>query len=82
MHGSSARPVSTTLARLGELVRAELDRIGQTDTGMTATPVTASAAPANGSRSTDVTSPFTPTISWRARIEAASFFRGQRTSGV
>src|SRR5215471_10280103 len=46
---------------------------------MTATPVSASAAVANGSRSTEVTIPFTPRISWRARIEAGSFRLGQRT---
>ena len=45
---------------------------------MIATPVSASAAPANGSRSTEVTRPLTPRISWRARIESGSFFRGQR----
>jgi hypothetical protein len=46
---------------------------------MTAAPVTASAAPANGSRSIEVTSPFSPSASCRARIDAASFLRGQRT---
>src|SRR5579871_2023933 len=45
---------------------------------MTATPVSASAAPAKGSRSTEVARPPTPRIRCRARIESASFFRGQR----
>src|SRR6266542_1317774 len=52
---------------------------GTTETGMTATPVTVSAAPAKGSRSIDVTRPSSPSASWRARIESGSFLRGQRT---
>src|SRR5919206_137664 len=56
--------------------------IGTTDTGITATPVSASAAPVNGSRSIDVAIPSTPTASWRVRIDAASFFRGHRTAGA
>src|SRR6266540_3031599 len=49
---------------------------------MTATPVIASAAPANGSRSIAVTRPSMPTASWRARIDAASFLRGHRLASI
>ena len=52
---------------------------GAAETGITATPTSDSAAPANGSRSTDVTSPSsTPIASRRCSIERASFFRGHR----
>jgi hypothetical protein len=78
---SSARPVSTTAPASESSYDPSSTWSGHTETGITATPVTASAAAANGARSTDVTSPSTPTISWRARIEAGSFLRGQRTSG-
>ena len=54
--------------------------IGQAETGITATPTSASAAPVKGSMSIEVTSPSTPRISCLERIEAASFFRGQRTA--
>ena len=75
---SVSRPVSRTAP---SSVRSYCPRsivTGQAETGMTATPVSASAAPVNGVRSTEVTNPSTPRISWRCRIELGSFFRGQR----
>ena len=81
---ASPRPVRSRRPRRLRRARTSPSSIliGQTETGMTATPVSASAAAANGSRSTEVTSPSTPTISWRARIESGSFFLGQRMRAV
>src|SRR5207302_7665013 len=55
-----------------------------TETGITATPVTASCACANGSRSCEKTSPSIRSASCpcRARIESGSFFRGHRRSST
>src|SRR5512133_2724702 len=47
-----------------------------TETGITAAPVSISWARVNGSRSTPVTSPSSPSASCRARIESSSFLRG------
>src|SRR3954467_14149732 len=49
-----------------------------TDTGITAAPVSISCALTNGERSIEVTPSLRPSASWRALIEASSFFRGQR----
>ena len=49
------------------------------ETGITATPTSDSAAPANGDRSTDVVRPpSTPIAARRCAIDCASFFLGQR----
>ena len=75
---SVARPVSRTSPASSSSYCPRSIPIGTTETGMTATPVTVSAAPANCSRSIDVTSPSSASASWRARIDAGSFLRGQR----
>ena len=76
---SVARPVSRTPPSSSSAYSPRSIVSGTTDTGMTATPVTVSAAAVNGSSSIDVTRPLMPSASCRARIEAASFLRGQRT---
>ena len=69
-------------AAVGELVRAELDSSGTAETGITATPISDSAAAVNGSRSIDVTRPSPTTIAARRDEDAASFFLGQRVLTV
>ena len=49
-----------------------------TETGIATTPVTDSAALANGSSATAVTAPSRPSASWRARTDSGSFLRGRR----
>src|SRR5947199_280884 len=53
-----------------------------TETGTTAAPVSISLAFANGARSIAVTSPSSPSASWRARMDSVSFLRGQRFSSM
>src|SRR5438552_11835348 len=56
-----------------------------TETGTTATPVTASCAEAHGVRSSQNTSPSSVRLrsaSWRMRTESGSFFLGQRRSST
>src|SRR5215210_7850872 len=56
-----------------------------TETGTTATPVSASLACAHGASSSHSTSPSSVrrrTTSCRARIDSGSFFRGQRRSSI
>jgi hypothetical protein len=43
--------------------------------------VSASVAFASGAKSWSVTTPSSPSCSWRARIDPASFLRGQRLRG-
>ena len=73
---SAARPRSTTSPSSDSSYSPSETFSCATDTGMTATPVTVSAALVNGSRSTPVTAPSSPSASWRVRIDAASFLRG------
>ena len=79
---SAARLRSTTAPSSVSSYAPSSISIGTADTGITATPTSDSAAPANGSRSTDVTRPSSmPIASRRASIDAASFFLGQRICG-
>ena len=73
---SSPRPRSTTVPSPSSSYEPSSIRIGQTETGITATPVSASAASTNGSRSTDAGRPSIPVSSCRARIDAGSFLLG------
>ena len=75
---STARPRSTISPSSDSSYSPSETVSCATDTGITATPVTVSAAPAYGSRSAAVTAPSSPSASWRARIDAASFLRGSR----
>src|SRR5215211_2666737 len=75
---SVSRPVSCSVPSPPSSYSPRSISIGTTETGTRATPVTVSAARANGSRSIDVTRPSRLSASWRALIEAGSFFRGQR----
>src|ERR1700761_3148555 len=76
---SAVRPVSTTSPRSESSYAPSSISTGTAETGMTAPPTSDSAAPANGSRSTDVVRPPSrPIASRRCSIDAVSFFRGQR----
>src|SRR5690242_13820588 len=74
---STARPDSTTSPSSDNEYCPSDTCSCATDTGIVATPVTDSAAFAYGARST---SPFSPSASRRAAIEAASFLRGSRSA--
>src|SRR3954454_24836098 len=74
---SSERPDSTTVPPSSSSYSASDNRSGATDTGMTATPVTDSAAFTYAVRST---SPSSPSASRRLPIETGSFFRGSTSA--
>ena len=75
----TARPVSSSAPSSVSSYDPSSISTGAADTGITATPTSDSAAPANGSRSTEVTSPSPmPIASRRCSIDRASFFRGHR----
>src|SRR3954451_3555920 len=74
---SSARPDSTTAPSSSSSYSPSETRSCATDTGMTATPVTDSAAFAYAVRST---SPSSPRASRRFAIETGSFFRGSTSA--
>src|ERR1051325_8357287 len=57
-------------------------RSSATETGITATPVTDSAALRYGATSTEVAAPSSESASRRAAIDAASFLRGSRLEGA